>query len=445
VERAQEAFTLRGPAGVDVSVALSPDGKRVACASEDQTVKVWDAATGEGVLTFKGHASMVRCVAFSPDGKRLASASWDGAVKVWDTKGAREMLVLRAHASSVAFSPDGERLASAGGDPGQLGEVKVWDARTGQEILSLKGHTDEVTAVAFSPDGQRLAGISLDGPVRVWDAQTGKEVLSLKGHTGTAEAVAFSPDGRRLATAARDDTVKVWDTITGQEILSFKEPDNINALAFSPDGQRLAGGSSAGTVKVWEAYPVPDGVLRNREIVLYVQSLFDNLALRTEVLACLRKSPTLSEFECGFALEVARTHSEHPGQLNEIAWKVVKTPDRSKGAYALALRQAEAAVRLAPGDGNLLNTLGVAQYRAGMYDKAVATLTESEKLNAGEDGAHPADLAFLAMAQHQLSKKERAQATLGRLREVMKQPDWAQNAEAQGFLREAEALLQGKP
>ena len=141
-------------------MAFSPDGKRLASASQDETVKVWDAATGQETLTLKGHTSGVMSVAFSPDGKRLASASMDGT-------------------------------------------VKVWDAATGQETLTLKGHTGPVTSVAFSPDGKRLASASADKTVKVWDAATGQETLTLKGHTGGVTSVAFSPDGQRLASASR--------------------------------------------------------------------------------------------------------------------------------------------------------------------------------------------------------------------------------------------------
>src|SRR5262249_41332684 len=110
------------------------------------------------------------------------------------------------------------------------------------------------------------------------------------------------------------------------------------------------------------------------------------------------------------------------------------------------LRQAAAAVHEAPKDGNILNTLGVAQYRVGQYAAALATLTESEKLNTvAFKGTPPMDLAFLAMAQHQLGKREEAKATLARLREAMKQERWAKDAEAQAFLREAEETLQQKP
>ena len=150
-------------------MSFSPDGKRLASASNDKTLKLWDAATGQELLTLKGHTGSVNGVSFSPDGKRLASASDDRTLKLWDAATGQELLTLKGHTGSVngvSFSPDGKRLASASWDK----TLKLWDAATGQELLTLKGHTEHRHWRVVQPrrqatrfrelgqDGQDLAG-----------------------------------------------------------------------------------------------------------------------------------------------------------------------------------------------------------------------------------------------------------------------------------------------
>ena len=165
------------------SVAFSPDGKRLASAGRDGTVKVWDAATGQEILTLKGHTGGVSERGVQPrrQAARLRQCGRDGeGVGRRDRAGNPHPQGAHRLCHERGVQPDGKRLASASGDR----TVKVWDAATGQETLTLKGHTDAVTSVAFSPDGKRLASASADRTVKVWDAATGQETLTLKGHTG---------------------------------------------------------------------------------------------------------------------------------------------------------------------------------------------------------------------------------------------------------------------
>ncbi|EMD31452.1 hypothetical protein CERSUDRAFT_100308 [Gelatoporia subvermispora B] len=241
-----------------LAVALSPDGTRIASGSEDNTMRIWVASTGQALLEpLEGHAGEVTSVAFSPDGTRIVSGSWDKTIRIWDARTGQALLEpLEGHTrqvTSVAFSPDGTRIVSGSYDA----TIRIWDASTGQALLEpLAGHTSLVTSVAFSPDGTRIVSGSLDETIRIWDASTGQALLEpLKGHTRQVTSVAFSPDGTRIASGSQDKTIRIWDARTGQALLEPLEGHTrqVTSVAFSPDGTRIASGSHDGTIRIWDA------------------------------------------------------------------------------------------------------------------------------------------------------------------------------------------------
>ncbi|MBD2309765.1 AAA family ATPase [Chroococcidiopsis sp. FACHB-1243] len=235
-----------------ISVSFSLDGKMVASGNWDNTVKLWNAATGKEIKTLKGHQKAVVGVSFSPDGKTIASASWDKTVKLWDIATGKEIKPLKGHEEpiiGVSFSPDGKKIVSASADK----TVKLWDIATGKEIKTLKGHRNTVTDVKFSPDSKMVASASADKTVKLWDVATGTEINTLSGHSAEVRSVFFSPDGKMVASASADKTVKLWNVITGKETAALSgHSDVVNSVFFSPDGKTIASASADKTVKLWD-------------------------------------------------------------------------------------------------------------------------------------------------------------------------------------------------
>jgi eukaryotic-like serine/threonine-protein kinase len=297
VTRNADAFVLRGHTSYIYPVAYSPDGQWIASGGWDNTVRLWDAATGESCAIFR-HPGEVRALAFSPDSSWLISAChadpalqiWnvatgqlqktftrpgsvvalavavspdvaqfaaadaDGTVKIVEIASGAEVHSFRTATAQVkqllAYSPDGRLLASAG----QNGtEIDLRDTRGRQRSARLVGHTGLVFSVAFSRDGRLLASASDDRTVRVWDVAAAKCVAVLTGHTDSIFTAVFHPDGKRLASGSRDRAVWLWDLATGEEVARLEgHTDYVFSLAFSPDGLSLASGSGDGTVRLWD-------------------------------------------------------------------------------------------------------------------------------------------------------------------------------------------------
>jgi RNA polymerase sigma factor (sigma-70 family) len=225
--REQKQRRLQGHKGKVNEVVFFPDGKRLLSAGEDGTTRLWNMADGKEIRQMIGRtpgqpikgipggtmapmpanaAIRVECVALAPDGKTLASGCSDNTVRVWDSATGKQVQQLAEQGSvtAVAFSPDGRLLASVGG------KIRLWELASGKVRTEIFGHS---TALAFSPDGRTLASSAWERTheTNLWDVRSGKLWGRLAGHRGPILSLAYSRDGKRLATGSADTTVLLWD------------------------------------------------------------------------------------------------------------------------------------------------------------------------------------------------------------------------------------------
>ncbi|PHH86606.1 hypothetical protein CDD83_9996 [Cordyceps sp. RAO-2017] len=222
-------LVLRGHTGPVSQVRISPNGRFVASASADATLRVWDAATGAHMDTLVGHLAGVSCLAWTPDSNTLASGSDDKAIRLWDrvtgrpkvtarksrSSSGQETSALRGHHNYIhclAFSPKGNILASGSYDEA----VFLWDVRAGRLMRSLPAHSDPVSGIDFCRDGTLVVSCSTDGLIRVWDTSTGQCLRTLVHEDNPAVAnVCFSPNGRFVLAFNLDNCIRLWDYVAG--------------------------------------------------------------------------------------------------------------------------------------------------------------------------------------------------------------------------------------
>lgn len=246
---------LEGHDDTVFSVAWSESSRFLVSGSDDETLRWWDVANGETLKVMTGHGSGVVCVCWLPGEGFVVSGSGDKTICVWDVQTGEVVRRLETHSGwirDLALSPSQELIASASYDK----TVRVWRTNDFESLQVFEGHTDGVHGLTWSPDGQLVASASKDKTVRVWHAYEGRLLRVLEGHTAPVYSVSFSSDGRILASKALDSSVRLWNCSTWELAGTLQEESSttfFGSLAFHPSGPMLATlGERDEVIRIWD-------------------------------------------------------------------------------------------------------------------------------------------------------------------------------------------------
>ncbi|KAJ7511516.1 WD40-repeat-containing domain protein [Mycena galericulata] len=294
-------------------VSLSPKGGRVASASDDGLVCVWDTSNGAQISSLPGHVGPVKSVEYSPDSAYLVSGGLDATVRIWDAITGSSRFIFVGHKDSVKvaiFSSDGHKIVSGSDD----NTVAIWDVLGNQQLASLNGHSGPVTCLVFLADGSQILSGSTDSTLRLWDAKTKtalkvlpttdtilclsvysspqkkstilsgsqngvitirdgvdlKEISYLAGGTAAVKSLSILSQANRVVSGSSDGIIRLWDISNESCVAEFRGHSGpVECTRFTSDGAHILSSSTDRTIRLWDA--TTEGVQGSEDYVLVVQ------------------------------------------------------------------------------------------------------------------------------------------------------------------------------
>ena len=277
------------------------------------------AAEEPAVVVLKGHTDALYTVSFSFDGKKIATASRDKTVRIWDAESGKELQKLEGTVSGrQAWSPDGKKIATVNG-----GIPQIWDTESGKKLQQLVGHQGSVMTLAFSPDSKKVVTGGVDRTVRIWDAESGNELQNLQAISGCIQHAVFSPDGRKVMSASAGITnTIIWDAEMGFEWFQLESLGNVARYM----NERIIVTSSPKGFSIWDA---ESGIKLNEVICQQTLPLNHRISPDFKTVAVPRDG-VLSILDIVSGIELQALVGIGNVYLNGIAW----SPDGKKIATA---------------------------------------------------------------------------------------------------------------
>ncbi len=237
---------------------FSPDGKTLFTMGNALKIVAWDVQTGKQLYLLDTKNELIQNLAFSKDGKYMSGAGFNGVIKIWDIEKHKIIKQLKGHKGGIyatCFSPDGKLIASSGMDQ----TIRIYDFKSGKQIKQLGGQTIIISDVKFSPDGKILASAAWDKTINLWNTQDWTLIKTLKGHTSMILSISFNNDGSLLASSSgnnsvwkADNSVIVWNVKTGEKICSFKKhTGSVKKVIFDNVSNKIFSSGDDGQIKIW--------------------------------------------------------------------------------------------------------------------------------------------------------------------------------------------------
>jgi WD40 repeat protein/serine/threonine protein kinase len=417
--------SLTGHTGEVAAVAFSPDSLALASGSSDRTVRLWSVADGRLIRTMTGHTDRVNTLSFYPDGRQIASGSLDETVRVWNVATAAQVASMSARANpymparanpcAIAVHPDGKTIAVL--DEWEKA-VSIWNAETYRQAGTLDTGSINFGApcsgIAFSVDGELLAGPTNDATgIAIWDYRNRRlmKTLAVFPKSDLVRSVAFSPDKSLVAVGGYvTGALSIWDVDRGISLADLSGHTlRVESLAWAPGGSALISGSTDRTVRVWDSRSSHD-----YEAELLVERVSEGLLLADEIVEQLKGQPGVSADLLRRAIDFAvRRGDALSGLVQNAAWRTGRLDDRSPEEYRRAHRRATAAVKAEPWYPYSHVTLGLLECRLGNYTQAIALARRGMDMgkNCSPDAHGVCALAFCGLKDF---VKAQTEVTAGR-------------------------------
>lgn len=263
IDKINQQNILEGHTGDVQKVAFSPDGKIIASASYDKTIKLWDANTQQELKTLAGHEKVVEVIDFSPDGKYLVSGDRDGNLLLWNIKFSNNQLpnnlkpqkidgeqYNNSGIAALDFSPDSQQIAVSFYD----GKIRIWNVAdfAGEPVIVKDDYQSTIYALNYSPSGENLVLGDNSGNLTIWNLENNSNLVKPRSHNAGINELTYSPDGQKIVSSSSDGTIKLWNS-QGQHLDTYdSQAKNEATVAFSPDSKIIAVGNSNGKIELWD-------------------------------------------------------------------------------------------------------------------------------------------------------------------------------------------------